>query len=50
MWAEPLDYEPLLRGNSDYESLSPEDRELYDLTDMSVFTGPFNNSSLQPGN
>ena len=42
IWKEPLDYTILLRGNNDYNSLTPEEQKLYDYIDMSVFSAPFN--------
>lgn len=42
IWKEPLDYTVLLRGNNDYNSLTPEEQKLYDYIDMSVFSAPFN--------
>ena len=42
IWKEPLDHTILLRGNNDYNSLTPEEQKLYDYIDMSVFSAPFN--------
>lgn len=41
-WTEPLDYAILRKGDDDYDSLTPEERRLYDYVDMSVFSAPFN--------
>ena len=41
VWTEPLDYSLLLRGSSDYNSLTPEEQKLYDSVDMTVFSAPF---------
>ena len=42
VWTEPIDHTVLLRGNYDYDSLTPEEQKLYDYIDMSVFSAPFN--------
>ena len=42
VWKEPLDYTVFLRGNNDYNSLTPEEQKLYDAVDTSIFSAPFN--------
>lgn len=42
VWSEPIDHTALLRGNYNYDSLTPEEQKLYDYVDMTVFYAPFN--------
>lgn len=46
VWPGTFDYQPFLRGAWDYDSLTPQEQELYNETDLSVFSGPFNNCTI----
>lgn len=46
VWPGTFDYIPLLRAFYDYTALTPEEQAVYDMTDMSVFSGPFHSGRL----